>query len=1157
MVLPTIQPSFAAGELSPSLYGRVDLPKWHQAATTMRNFFVNYRGGASSRAGTAYVGMCKQGAPNTGGTSTANPPRDIKFQFSQNQAYALEFGDQYMRVKFQGAYITEDTYPITGATRANPAVISATGWGVSSFSFVGGNPTGSYAPGDQVTLGQYTPGQPTYDGTALAVIQVTTTGIGNNGINVSAGGIDYNVNDTITLAGGTHSVAAILTVVTVHSGAVTSVSVSTPGVYSINPANASFTQASSSGSGTGATFNQAVMIPVAATVVSPGSYTSDPGFAIQVSTTGTGAFGPNGSSAYATGLFNLNGTTPNQIYNNGDWVYISGVGGMTQLNGHTFIVTNSSSTGFHLTDLFGNVIDSSAYTAYTSGGTVARILTVAAPYAAIDAPWIKFTQSADTMSLGCVNQDTGTEYPPYDLVRNTNVQWAFTQTTFGSSIAAPTGCAVTAQNSTTVSTWYGYVVTAVSAATGEESVASNAATVENNDISVNAGSNTITWNAVLGASSYNVYAATPAFGSAVAAGVSYGFIGTAFGTSFTDTNIVADFTTVPPLHSNPFARNAISAVPVVNAGLGLTQPTIGYTVNTSTGTGFVGQPIIVGGLLAAFLVVNGGQNYAPGVDTITMTTSAGVAPSVRLVFGAATGTYPGSVAYFQQRRTYANSLNDPDTFWMSQPGAFTNMDASIPSVDSDAIIATPWSLQVNGIQHMLMMPSGLVVLTGSGAWQIEGANGSAITPSNVAAAPQAYNGINALVPPIPINYDILYLQSKGSIYRDLAYNFFVNIYTGTDMTVLSNHLFQGFTFSQHAWCEEPFKVLWTVRNDGTMLSFTYLKEQDVYAWARHDTNGLIQGVCSVTEPPVDALYLIVQRLVNGVWVYYAERMNNRLWTAAENVWCVDCGLQYAMPTPNATISASATSGNVTFTASSAVFSAGNVGSILRMGNGIGVVITYNSATSIVATMTQDITATVPNDPNNTVIPAIPGAWSLTVPVTTLSGINHLNGLLVSILADGNVVPQQIVTNGSITLPVAASSIIIGLPFTAQLQTLYLDVNQQQATAQGRFKTIAAVTVRLEASRGVQVGSNQPDAAAQPYGAPAAWGVAPLTPMTEWKQRSAAVPGGQPVQLYTGDARVGITTDWKTGGQVAVQQVYPLPCNVLAVMPEWNLGSTPG
>lgn len=875
----TIQNSFVGGEISPSLFGRTDLAKWHNGASTMRNFFVNYRGGAASRAGLAYVGMCKQ-------PGTAAPPRDIPFQFNINQGYALEFGDQYMRIKSNGAYVIENSKNITAITKANPGVFTSAAHG----------------------------------------------------------------------------------------------------------------------------------------------------------------------------------------YSNGDWIFIVGVGGMTNFNGLTWIVQNATTNTFTVTDLFGTAIDTTTFSAYTSGGTAARLYTVVSPYAAVDLPYLKFTQSADVMSLTCVNPVTLTQYPPYDLERFGATNWTFTAVTFASAIAAPTGTSATAHASTTLSTYYSYVVTAVDADSGEESVASAVATCQNNDISVNAGSNTIAWSAVANAGSYNIYKATPSYSVTTPTGAQFGYMATAFGLSATDTNIIADYTKVPPTHNDPFSG----------------------------------------------------------------------------------GPYPSAVAYFQQRRFYANTLDQPDTFFASKPGLFLNMDTSNPVQANDAIIGTPWAQQINGIQFMIPMPGGLVILTGNGAWQLNGGNSAAITPSDEDAVPQAYNGCNDHVPPIVVDYDILYVQSKGSVVRDLSYNFFANIYTGTDKTVLSNHLFANHTIVQWAYAEEPYKVIWAVRDDGILLSFTYLKEQDVYAWARQDTNGLFVGVCKVTEPPVDAPYFIIQRYVRGGWRYYAERMNNRYWPTVESCFCVDSGLQWPMASPNATLTpgGSAVGTGVIFTASASVFSAGNVGNVIRVGGGKATITAFTSGTQVTASITQAITSTVPNDPNNLPIPAVAGTWTVTPTTSIVSGLNHLEGMAVAILADGSVMPSKVVTNGQVSLPQAYSAIVVGLPYTCQLQSLYLDPSGVPSTLQGQRKNISSVSVRVEASRGIFVGTNQPDASVQPNYATVPW-----SNLKEVKERNALVNAGASIPLFTGDFYINIPGDWDVHGQVAVQQSYPLPANILAFITQFVPGDT--
>ena len=973
MSFPFLQNSFVAGELSPAVYGRTDMAKFHLGATTMRNFFVGYRGGAYSRPGLAYVGICKQ-------SGSSAPPRDIPFQFNNYQGFQLEFGDNYMRVKSNGAYVTEAAKTVVSITQANPAVITITAHG----------------------------------------------------------------------------------------------------------------------------------------------------------------------------------------YSNGDWVFGT-INGMNALNGLMWIVENVTTNTFTLTDLFGNVVNSTLFNAFTSG-TFARIYTLATPYAAIDLPYLKFVQSADTMTLDCVNPNTLTglpavEYPSYNLIRNGAANYTLTEITYTSGISAPTNCSATAQASTTTNMYYSYVVTAVDS-NGNESVASNAASVENNDISVYAGSNTITWKPVAGAVYYNVYASTPSYNAPVSVGVNYGFLGEAFGTAFTDTNITATFTQVPPTHKDPFARGQITGVTILTAGSGQTQANVGYTITTSTGSGFAGSPIILSGGLVGFLIDNNGKNYA-NTDTITITDSDGgsVVGTASLVIGAQSGTYPSVPSYLFQRAVQANTLNAPDDYFMSQPGKYLNMDSSIPITDGDAIIGNPWAQQINGIQFIQPMLNAAVMFTGGGLWLLSGGGGigTPFTPTSQQATPQEYNGCSSTVPPILIGNEIVYVQSLGNVVRDASYDFFRQRVTSVDITVLSSHLFDGFQLNQWAYAQNPYYLIWGCRDDGAALSLTFIKEQEVQGWARHDTNGLFVGVSSTTEPPVNAVYWIVKRFLNGAWYYVSERFDNRLWNTVEDSFCVDAGLSYPQPTPNATLTPSAATGTITLTASSGVFSNGSVGSVVRVGGGIMDVTAYTSPTVITAVVrdNQAITAIVPNDPNNTPIPQVAGNWTITVPTKIVTGLNHLIGLEVAILADGGVVNNQTVVafaDGTvgITLPQAASSITVGLPFLPQLQNTYVDPPAQGGTAQGRRSSISQVTVRVENTRGISVGVSQPDQATTPGGGNPEW-----TNMIELKMRNSTIFAGQPIPLESDDFTLPVQGGWSEHSQVAIQQSYCLPANISALIYWYQLGDSSG
>ena len=1058
MSFPSIQTALNAGELSPSLYGRVDLAKYKSGCSTQRNFFASYRGGANSRAGTAFVGFCKQG--NQGTANLVAPPRNITYQYSATQGITIEAGDNYFRFISNGAYITETPIAITGITNANPGVIAA----------------------------------------------------------------------------------------------------------------------------------------------------------------------------------------PGHDFINGDEVFLAGIVGTisNRLSARSFLVANVvASTSFTLVNpLTGAAINTTSFGAYTSAGTAARIYTLPTPYAAADLPYMKVAQSADVMTITVVNTASRTEYPPYDLARITSAQWTLTETTFIAGINSPASITASVSDSgiSTPSFYYQFCMTAVDATTGEESQASPVTTLLSVDISSEAATITISGASVANAGSYNFYGAPESYETIPSAGAFFGYLGSNFGPSFTDTNIIADFTTAPPLHRNPFAQSAVLAVPMTNQGSGYNQLTTTAAVGSPTGDSAILTPVVINGGIAWIVVSYAGSGYT-SAETVTIIDSSGdgAGAAAGLTIGPATGTYPSCVAYFQQRRFYASTLNSPDTYFASQPGAFTNMDVSMPSVDSDAIIGSPWSQQVNGIQWMLNMPGGLVIFTGSGAWQLSGNGGglatsAAITPANQVANPQAYNGCSPTVPPIPINYDILYVQEKGSIVRDLSYNFFVNIYTGTDMTVLSNHLFDGYQVVQWAWAEEPNKLIWVVRSDGALLCQTYLKEQDVYAWTRHDTQGLYQSVCSVSEPPVNAPYFIAKRLIqndgNPVWAYFQERMDNRLWNNQESAWCVDAGLAYPQTTPNATLTVSSASGvptlsqpvlvfgganysagtyaaiidptgagavasvvvtagvvtavsvsgNLTgytapqigvidptgaggnaavsivsnamtvITATSPVFAnvagQGEVGDVIRMGGRVMGITKFLSSTSLEAVVLRNAQPGIPDDPNDTPTPAPAGQWTIAAPVSTVYGLDHLEGMLVSILADGVVVEPQTVVNGTITLPEPATAIVVGLGFTAQLQTLYLDVATGPATVQGRRKEIDSVVARVVASGlPFSVGTNQPDAATQTGQVPVPW-----QNMTAVAEPPPTIQPIQPYDFVSGDLFVPVSDVLGvTGGQVALQQSAPLPLNVLALV----------
>lgn len=155
-------------------------------------------------------------------------------------------------------------------------------------------------------------------------------------------------------------------------------------------------------------------------------------------------------------------------------------------------------------------------------------------------------------------------------------------------------------------------------------------------------------------------------------------------------------------------------------------------------------------------------------------------------------------------------------------------------------------------------------------------------------------------------------------------------------------------------------------------------------------------------------------------------------------------------------------------------------------------------------------------------------------VTTISGLSHLEGKTVSILADGAVHPQRVVTSGSITLDNAASKVQVGLPITADIQTLPWFAQVDAGFGQGRTKNVNRVYLRVYRSSGIFAG---PDA----------------NSLTEAKQRTTENYGTPPA-LKSDEIQLVITPSWNNSGQVFVRQADPLPLTLVSMTLEVAIGS---
>jgi hypothetical protein len=412
--------------------------------------------------------------------------------------------------------------------------------------------------------------------------------------------------------------------------------------------------------------------------------------------------------------------------------------------------------------------------------------------------------------------------------------------------------------------------------------------------------------------------------------------------------------------------------------------------------------------------------------------------------------YPAAIALHKECMWLANTVDYPQTLWRSRVGSYEDFS---PGTDADnGFSYTLSSEKVNAITWIAPV-THLIVGTNNGEWTIEPPDSNKpLSPTNVEANQQSAYGC-AEISPINLRNVVLFMQrlglpqNYGEVARELSYRYDLDGYVARNLTLLAEHITKGGVV-EWAYMSSPFPIVWAARADGTLLGMTYEKDQEVYAWHRHPTDGAVESVAVIPGAFQDELWMVVRRTINGVTKRYIEFLTEFDWGSdQEDCFFVDCGL------------------------------------------------TYDGA-----------------------------------PATTISGLDHLVGETVQILADGALVPDQVVAaGGTITLETAASVVQAGLKFISDLEPMDLEAGAIEGTAQGKKKRIHEVGIKLYQTGCGMVG---PDA----------------SNLDEIITRNMNDPLGSPPPLFTGDYDIPFQGGYTTAGRILIRQDKPLPMTVLCLMP---------
>ena len=581
-----------------------------------------------------------------------------------------------------------------------------------------------------------------------------------------------------------------------------------------------------------------------------------------------------------------------------------------------------------------------------------------------------------------------------------------------------------------------------------------------------------------------------------------------------------------------------SAVTGINNGDGFQTTDVGRLISFNSGiakvTSRTSTTVVVCEILTAFTNTDAKSDWKLGA------------------FSDTTG-HPSCVSFFEQRLVFAGTTNEPQTLYFSKSGDYENMTTGTNA--DDAMVYTIASNQVNRIRYLKAQRTLIVGTTGGEFTVSADGTDAAITPSNIVIKKQSSYG-TANVDAIPAGNAVLFLQKAKRKIRELSYNFDTDGYVAPDLTIL-NDIVTKSGINEMSYQQEPDSILWCVRDDGVLAGLTYQRSENVIAWHRHILGGKFgEATITVTDFAniADGTKIVFTKSDGTTTTFtsatsatsgkfHSTSSNNQTATNLKTLIDADADFTATVSTNTVTIKETTPQASGFLTISS--------GDTTRLASTDEAHAVVESAASISGTLTEDEFYVI-------VKRTINGSTKRFVEVfanfdfdendatdfkfldshliydgsatSTLSGLSHLEGQTVSVLADGSTHATKIVSSGSISLDRSTTKAVVGLAYDSVLQTMRIEGGAAEGTSQGKTKRISKVVLRLFETVGVKVGPTLAKLETVPF-------------------RTTSSDLSAPVDtLLAGDREIEFRDDYNSDGFIFIKQDQPLPLSVLAIYP---------
>lgn len=515
-----------------------------------------------------------------------------------------------------------------------------------------------------------------------------------------------------------------------------------------------------------------------------------------------------------------------------------------------------------------------------------------------------------------------------------------------------------------------------------------------------------------------------------------------------------------------------------------------------------------------------------------------------------------AITFHEGRLVYGGSLQEVDRLSFSVSDDFDNFELVSTALDlrdaeaaDRAIERRTVSTANNSIQWLQAANRRLFVGTSGGEFIVQGENRDLLTPSGTQVVQATARG-SIHLPPAVIDNQVVFVQQNGKKLRRLTFDASADGQVAEDISIFAEHITEGTIFDM-AYQQDPDSVLWALRGDGRLIGFTLEGQQRVIGAHLHEVGGEFSGLAAVVESVAtlpspagldqNQVWVSVRRTINGATVRYVEALEKVFQPRSgfastdqervrdlEDAVFMDSALSLDSPISVANIEQAATPTITTETAHGLT-----AGDSVRIRDAVGMT-QINQVTTQVDSVTGSNTFTIAQD--TTDFGPYKGFGTVRKEFSSFSGLDHLEGQEVLILADGAVHPSRVVSNGEVELTRTASIVHVGLrmPFFFETTRIIpLGQSGRIGTLHGQEMRIQRVSMRLHETMGgeVAVGPTPEDGDFSPL-----------------IFREAASRMDRAIPIFTGDKEVAVEGGWTTEPTLFVRNDQPLPMTVLALMP---------